>query len=260
MDYFWRNKGFTYDSSIDYFLSQYHLILIGSLMIISLLLWLLIRKLSQPKQRLMFRIIGVLLLILEVLRFINFLEYFSRNWFGSIGFHLCSFGVYITILAAIFQKKWLFDALLIFAIIGAPLAVIMPMGILPWYNAYSFLPLQSFLSHALITWVFVIGQQLKLWQPNSKSYWISATAIIFAYVVATIASFINHNYPTGGHDNFIWTRYVDASFPVISNWPYPYYLIFMFVLMIVIGFLYIFVSNKIQQKKASKSNTLLVQK
>lgn len=256
MDYFWRNKGFTYDPSKDYFLSQYQLILIAAIIIIGILLWLLIRKLSQPKQRLMFKILAIILLILEVLRYLNFYLYYTHNWFGSLSFHLCSFGVYIAIATAFFQKKWLFDSLVVFAIIGAPLALIIPSGILPWYNEYSFMVLQSFLSHLLLTWIFIVGYKLKLWTPDIKKYWITIVAVTTAYIIAYIASTINYNYSLGGHPNFIWTRYADPTFPIISNWPHPWYVIFMCGLLLVVGFLSLLLFQVLSNKRAKIHNTM----
>ena len=59
------------------------------------------------------------------------------------------------ILAGIFKKRWLFDFGLIPCIVASPFAIIIPVGILPWSNEYSFIPLQSCFSHMLIFFLVV---------------------------------------------------------------------------------------------------------
>lgn len=249
MDYFWRNKGFVHDPNKNYFLSQYHLIMLSSMLVLGVLLWLLIKNLKQPKQRLMFKIIAATLLVLEVLRYLNFLTVYNHyNWFGALSFHLCSFGVYLTILAAYFQKQQLFNILVVFAIIGAPIAVIVPDGILPWFNEYSFMPMQSFISHMFITWVLIVAQRLKMWKPNYRVYYTSVITILVSFVIAHYASIINIKYQTGGHQNFIWTQYVEQSIPFVNTWSYPYYLIAIIIGLLLAGFIYTWVFTKKEKK------------
>ena len=53
------------------------------------------------------------------------------------------------------QSTWLFDFGLIPCIVASPFALIIPVGILPWSNEYSFIALQSCFSHMLIFFLVV---------------------------------------------------------------------------------------------------------
>lgn len=260
MDRFWYNEGFIYEANRNYFLTTYHIILLTAVTIIGVLLWLIIKKLNEPKQTQMLKSIGILLLVLEALRYLNFNMAYEVTPIGALQFHLCSFGVYFSILALLFQKKWMFDLYMIHAIIGAPLALIIPLGILPWHYEYSFFVIQSFISHMLITWSIVVAQRLKVWMPTLKGYKISMLGLIISYVIAFMMSRYNYVNQNGGHTNFIWTRYPDPDFPMINDWPFPHYMIFMFLLLILVGAIYphIFYKREVRKIKTSSYRVRLI--
>lgn len=248
MDYFWHNKDFVYDPNKNYLFSLYHISILLLVTIIGVLFWFIIKNKSKPKQTLILRIVGFILLLLEILRYINFRQIYNVTPIGALQFHLCSVGIYFAILATIFNKKWLYSSYIMHAFIGPPFALFYPMGILPWFNTFSFLALQSFISHMFLTWSIIIAYKLKIWEPSKKDYIFSISGVVVSYILAFIFSYYNLNNSTGGHQNFIWVRFPEENFPIIANWPFPYYLIAMFVGLVLTGCLIITIFIKKSKK------------
>jgi uncharacterized membrane protein YwaF len=235
LDYFWRSKGFQYDPNRTYLFTAYYWVMIAIAIITFAVIWLIGTRLKHKRITLV--VISLLLLFLEAGRVYNFMDVSHKDFIPSLSFHMCSIGVYLAIIAGIFQKSWMFDTLIIQSVIGAPLAVLIPSGILPWYYDYSFMPIQSILSHTLLFLVPVFAYKNGVYKIKLYNFYIPVISVLVSTQVAYYMSWYNYNNQTGGFANFFWTRYKETFFDQIWELPYPYYLIVVIGLFILTGFI-----------------------
>lgn len=235
-DYFWRNQGFEYDPAKNYLLSWYHIIILVSLIILFIIFYKIGTRQKTNPSRFLTKL-SVLLFILEILRIYNFHSVYNYNWFDAISFHICSIGVYLMILAGIFKKKWLFDFGLIPCIVASPFAIIIPVGILPWYNEYSFIPLQSCFSHMLIFFMVVYSIRTKIWTIDIKRYYISLTSFLAIVSIVHYINLYKASNPNMTQSNYFWTRYPDPNFPFLNIIPNQYYIYFLILATLLGGFI-----------------------
>ncbi len=233
IDYVWSQKGFIYDPLEGLTFGSYHLIMMAITASLFVVIWI-IGGHVKNKQGFLIKI-ALLLLVLEVLRVINFKYVFNRTWIGSISFHMCSIGIYMAIITGIFRKKWMFDMISLHALIGAPLALIIPTGILPWFNPYSFMPLQSFISHMLLFLMPLYAWRHQLWEVKLKHYYIPIISVLVSTGIAYGMSLYNLYYETGGSTNFFWTRMKEPFFDLVWNLPYPWYLFVLIGIFMMSG-------------------------
>jgi|SRR5690554_275723 len=247
IDYFWNNKDFIYDPEMGMPLSIYHLVMMSFTVLLFIILWLIGKKVK--KKECFILTLSLSLFILEALRVLNFKYVYKLTWIGSFSFHMCSLGVYFAVVLIFVKKKWMYDVLMVQAIIGAPLAIIFSGGILPWFNKYSFMPIQSFITHTILFIIPLYAFENDLWQVKVKNYYISFLSVLFSIIVAYIMSGVNIKYQTGGFKNFFWTRYVDPAFKEVVDWPYPYHFIALSITFIIVGFITALILQTKQQKK-----------
>jgi len=247
IDYFWYQEGFSYDPLEGQTLSTYHLIMFLLCIFSFILLWIIGKKINNKNKMLI--AIAIILLVLESLRVINLLAISDVSFIGALSFHLCSIGVYLMIIAGLFRKKWLFEIVILHALIGAPLAIIIPLGILPWYNQFSFLPMQSFLTHTILLFVIIYAWKYKFFDVSYKRFYIPAISILLSAVVAYVMSNVNLKYQTGGPINFFWTRYKDPLFEKYISLPHPYYFLVILGLLYATGLLGFLILKNLEKMK-----------
>lgn len=247
IDYFWKNKGFVYDPKMGRPFSSYQIIMLIVMSLLFVAIWFLGKQVKRKE--LFVLTLSLTLLILETLRVINFKYVHHKTWMGSFSFHMCSMGVYFAIILGFIRKKWMYDVLALQALIGAPLALLIPQGILPWFNMYSFMPFQSFLTHTILFLIPFYALKNQLWVVKVKNYYIAFLSIIFSILIGYLTSEINVRYHTGGFDNFFWTRYVDPAFKQIVDWPYPYHFMIITIAILLAGFGIYYGLDKIGIKK-----------
>ena len=139
------------------------------------------------------------------------------------------------IIAGLFNKKIIYEMTFLHAMIGAPLALLIPSGILPWYHMYSFLPVQSFISHLLLSFIFIYAYHHKVFQLKIHRFYIPIIGLLLSIGIAYGMSIYNLHFQTGGSTNFFWTRDKDPMFDQIINLPYPYYFYVLIRLLIAVG-------------------------
>lgn len=242
IDYFWKNKGFKYDPNNSHIFDYYHILMMIFVGAVFLVFWLIGKKINK-KERLLV-VVSLLLLVLEILRAVNMQVIFKYSLFESFNFHLCSFAVYIGILAGLIRKKTFFEMMFIPTAIGGLIALIIPYGILPWWNVFSFNPVQSYLSHILIVFMLIYAIKYKIFAVRFKRVYVP---IISTLTIIGIIHLINlykvEHYPNS-FTNYFWTRYPDALFPVINTWIFPYHLILLTALLLVFGVFFFYLASK----------------
>jgi uncharacterized membrane protein YwaF len=242
--YFWENDGFQYDPTRQYLFGWYHIAMMILMIGIFAFLWFLAKKKVFRNNGKLLVVISIVLIVLEVLRIINFHYVHNYTWFNSVTFHMCSFGVYLSVITGIFQKKWMFDATYLLAIIGAPLAIIIPFGILPHANDFSFIPLQSNISHLLITYMMIHAIKNKLWEVRLKRFYIGVLSITIITISIHLINLFKLKYFPGSYSNFFWTRYPDPLFPIINEWSFPYHILLIYGLFVLFGFFAYLIGEK----------------
>ncbi|MDY0074643.1 MAG: YwaF family protein [Acholeplasmataceae bacterium] len=249
IDYFWNNQGFEYDPTRHYLFGWYHIIMLVMMIVLFVLCWVIGNKMFRNKIKLWLRILAILLLALEILRVLNFYTAHHQTLFNSLSFHMCSVGIYIIIPAGIFNKKWLYDAAYIQGILGAPLAMIIPFGILPWWNEYSLIPLQSYVSHTLIIFVLCYAMFKGVWHVKRSRYLIAATSIIVSTFIIHMINVYKFNHLPGSSSNFFWTRYPDPLFPILNQVSPPYHIIILVALFLLFGYLCYLIGEIISKRR-----------
>jgi len=247
IDYIWHQKDFIYDPEMGKTFSTYHLLMLGGTILLFWVVWLIGAKFKN--KRIFMMMLAIILLILEVLRVVNFMEAFNKDVIASLSFHMCSIAIYFAVITGIFNKKWMYDVIFVQAIIGAPLALLLPIGILPWFNPYSFLPIQSFISHMILCFMPVFAWRYRLWDVKLKNFKIAVTSVLVSTWIAYVMSLYNEQFQTGGSTNFFWTRAKDPMFDLIWNLDYPYYLIVLLSLFLGTGFIFYLIFKFLPQKK-----------
>ncbi|NLD26587.1 MAG: YwaF family protein [Acholeplasmataceae bacterium] len=231
IDYFWFQEGFSYDPLEDPMFSIYHIIMLLLCIVVVIVFWIIGKKIKNKNTMLI--AIAIILFVLEALRVINILEITNTTLVGAISFHLCAIGVYLMIIACLFRKKWMFEAVFFHSLVGAPTAVIIPYGILQYYNEYSFLPVQSYITHTLLWITIIYAWKYRFFNISYKRIFIPLVSVFLSAVLAYVMSNINLKYHTGGSVNFFWTRYKDPMFEKYLHLPHPYYI------LVIIGLLFI---------------------
>ena len=235
IDYFWSQKGFTYDPLEGLTFGSYHLNMMAITASVFVVIWIIGSRIKNKQGFLI--ALSLILLILELLRVINFMYVFNRTLMASISFHMCSIGVYMAIITGIFRKQWMYDAIALQAIVGAPLALIIPTGILPWFNLYSFMPMQSFITHMLLFLMPLYAWRHHLWQVKLKHFYIPILSVLISTGIAYGMSLYNLHFETGGFTNFFWTRMKEPFFDLVWNLPHPWYLVVLIGMFITTGFI-----------------------
>lgn len=247
IDYFWYQEGYVYDPLEGQTFSIYHIIMLLLCILVFIALWK-IGAAIKNKNRLLI-IIAVVLFVFEVLRIINIKFVYGTTWIGAFSFHLCAMGTYLMIIAGLFRKKWMFEFVSLHCFIGAPLAIIIPLGILPWYNPYSFLPLQSYLTHLILFFAIIYAWRYKFFNIPVKRYYIPVISILFSSVVAYFMSIYNLKHKTGGSTNFFWTRVRDPLFDSFLPLPHPYYFLVLLAALFTAGLILFSILKSLEQKK-----------
>lgn len=247
IDYFWWDKGFSYDPTKGYLFNTYHIIMLASMVLLFILLWIIGKRIKN--KRIFITILSITLLVLEVLRVLNFKYAHNNTLLGAMSFHLCSIGVYLAILAGFIKRPWIIDALSIHALIGAPLAIIVPDGILPWFNEYSFMPIQSFITHTLLFFVPIYMIRVGFFKIKLKNFYIPIISILLSALLGYIMSMVNYKLSNGGFSNFFWTRYKDPSFDKIISIDYPYQFIVIISMLLITGLFIYFVGDRLTKNK-----------
>lgn len=248
IDYFWFQEGYTYDPLEGRMLTTYHIIMFLVFCVaLFVVLWVIGKKIKDKNKMLI--AVAIILYVLETLRVINILDMSRATLVGALSFHLCAVGVYLMIIAGIFRKKWMFEAVFCHAFVGAPIAVIIPYGILPWYNKYSFLPTQSYITHMLLWFAIIYAWKYRFFNISFKRFFIPALGILFSAVLAYIMSNVNLKYQTGGSTNFFWTRFKDPMFENLLPLPHPYYMLVIIGLLYLGGLLGYFVLKWFEKKR-----------
>ena len=250
ISYFWENEGFQYDPTKQYLFGWYHISMMILMVLIFIGLWFLGKKKFFIDKGRMLSLISILLLSLEVIRIINFIYANDYIWFNAISFHLCSFGVYLMIIAGLLKKKVLFDIGSVPAVIGGLVAIIIPHGVLPWWNSFSFNPIQSYLSHMLMIFIVIYAIRINVWKPKLKNFWISIISIFSIVVIIHIINMYKFNNNLRPN-NYFWTRYPDPLFPVINDWVFPYHIIFIMGLLMLFGLIFYLIYDKLINTKKS---------
>ncbi|MCK9235696.1 MAG: hypothetical protein WC225_00405 [Acholeplasmataceae bacterium] len=250
--YFWLQEGFTYDPLEGQLLGIYHIIMLVISVLFFVIFWHFGKKAKNKDAWMIFT--GSLLFILELLRVLNFHYVYNMSWVGALSFHLCSIGVYLMIIAGLFRRKWMFEMVFLHALLASPMAILIPTGILPWHNPYSFLPLQSYISHVLLWFGIVYAWKNDFFKVSYKRYYIPVASVLLSTVLAYGMSMYNLNNNTGGFTNFFWTRYGEPMFDIIVPLPYPYYLIVLLTLLIGAGFFTYYLFQRWEQKRNLQEN------
>ena len=243
--YFWGNEGFSYDPTRQYMFGWYHITMIVLMFLLFVVLWFLGKKINNKNRYL--RIIALVLLILETLRVANFHYVYNYTWFESIAFHMCSWGVYFSVTAGLFQKRILFEIAAIPAVVGGLTSIIIPHGILPYFNDFAFMAVQSNISHLLMFFVIIYSVKTKIWNLKLKRFWISAISISITIVITHLINLYKES--IGSYSNYFWTRYPDSRFPVIGEWSYPYHTLVLSLGIILLGFIFYLTSEIVINKK-----------
>ena len=251
IDYFWKNVGFKYNPDQLHFFDWYHFSMMA-LMVLVFLGLLLIGKKIKNKERLLI-VVAVLLFVLESLRVCNF--YFAHNYtlFNSFTLHMCSIGVYVGIIAGLIRKNLIFEIMFVPALIGRILAIVIPFGILQWWNIFSFVPIQSYLSHMLMVFMIIYAIKIDVFKVKIKRFYLQ---IISTTIFAIIIHFINiykHRVSPSAYSNYFWTRYPDPMFPIINTWVFPYHFILLIILLLLSGFGAYYLVGKLHKEKKIKN-------
>lgn len=233
LKYFWSQEGYQYDPLEGQIFQTYHLNML-LITLVFLILFLVIGILVNNKKRYI-QGLSIVLLILEALRVYNIMVIFDRTVIAALSFHLCSIGIYFMIIAGLFNKKIIYEMTFLHALIGAPLALLIPSGILPWYHVYSFLPVQSFISHLLLSFIFIYAYHYKVFELKLHRFYIPLIGLFISIGLAYGMSLYNLHFQTGGSTNFFWTRDKDPMFDQVMNLPYPYYFYVLIRLLIAVG-------------------------
>ena len=250
--YFWRNQGFHYDPTRQYLFGWYHLAMMGLVTLIFIAFWFLGKNKAFRNNTRILYIVGAILLVFELLRVINYRYVSNLTWFNSIQFHMCSIGVYLAIITCVFQKKFLFDIMVAQGLIGAPLAIIIPFGILPYANDFSFMPLQSNISHMLVCFVVIYAIKQGIWRVKLKNYYLAFFSIIITVLILHQINLYKLSQGLG-FNNYFWTRYPDSMFPVLKNMSFPYHIIILTFLFILTTFFFYYLGDKITNKRFKRS-------
>lgn len=248
--YFWNNQGFVYDSNINYVFSPYHLVMMGLMAVAFIVLWVIGNHMKNNTRLL--TVVSFALLMLEVLRVFNFHYAHEYSWLDSISFHMCSIGVYLGIIAGIFKKKILFDLMFIQAFIGGITAIVIPLGILPWWNVFSFIPLQSNLSHMLMIFMIVFAVKSRIWEIKIKRYYIAVISFLASAAGIHLLNLYKYSLNPTSYSNYFWTRFPDPQFPLINSLEFPYHLIIIIGLALFFGLISYVIGSavgKISNKK-----------
>jgi len=252
IQYFWNNQGFVYDSNINYVLSPYHLTMMGLMAMAFIVLWVIGNHLKNRTRLL--TVVSFALLVLEVLRVLNFHYAHQYSWFDSLSFHMCSIGVYLGIIAGIFKKKILFDIMFIQAFIGGITAIVIPLGILPWWNVFSFIPLQSNLSHMLMIFILVYAVKSQIWQIKLKRYYIAFISYLISALGIHLLNLYKYKFYPSSYSNYFWTRFPDPQFPLINSLEFPYHLIIIIGLALFFGLLSYLIGSAASKISNNKYN------
>lgn len=247
IDYFWHNQGFIYDPTKPMMLGRYHL----EMMIIMLVLFIvigLIGKKYKNKKRFL-SLIACVLLVLEILRFLCLYQGLDNTLLDSVTLHMCTVAVIFTILTGFFQKQFFFDLMYILALTGGFTAIIIPFGILPWWNEFSFIPLQSNLSHMLMILFTFYAVKNKLFIIRTKRIYIGATGLIVMAALIHQFNLYKLSVSPSSFSNFFWTRYPDPLFPIINNLQFPYHIIILISLIIFSGLIFYMIGERLTKNK-----------
>ena len=98
------------------------------------------------------------------------------------------------------------------ALIGAPLAILIPYGVYENWNVLSFMPIQSFITHFLLIYVVVYAYQENIYQISRKRFYIPILSILVSVVLAYSFSQYNISKNIGVSFNFLWTVELDSYF------------------------------------------------
>ncbi len=254
IDYFWKNKGFKYDPNGIRIFGWYHNLMMLIVVVVFVAFWFIGRKIKK-KERLLV-VVSLLLLVLETLRVVNLYFYFKKGWFEALNFHVCSFGVYIGIIAGLVQKRVVFEAMFIAAMIGGTTAVIIPYGILPWWNMFSFIPLQSYLSHILIVFMIVYALKTNIFKADFKRVYIPIVVTTIMVIGIHFLNLFLFKYYPSSYSNYFWTRFPDPLFPVINKWVFPYHFIFLTSVFLVLGVFLFYIASLYSKRKASRLKSI----
>jgi uncharacterized membrane protein YwaF len=241
--YFWRNEGFNYDPTRQYMFGWYHIVMLVAMILLFIFLWFIGRKKEKRDNQRFLRIISIFLIALEMLRLINYHYVYNYTWLNSISFHMCSWGVYFAVIAGLFQKRILFEVAAIPAVVGGLTSIIIPHGILPYFNDFSFMAIQSNISHLLMFFVIVYAIKSNIWKPKLKRFWISAFSISITIVLIHLINLYKNS--LGYNTNYFWTMYPDPRFPVINEWVFPYHTLFLSFGLIFLGFGFYYIVDKL---------------
>jgi uncharacterized membrane protein YwaF len=252
IQYFWYNQGFVYDSNINYVFSPYHLVMMGLMAVVLIVLWV-IGNHMKNKTRLL-TVVSFALLVLETLRVFNFHYAHEYSWFDSVSFHMCSIGVYLGIIAGIFKKKILFDLMFIQAFIGEITAIVIPLGILPWWNVFSFIPLQSNLSHMLMIFIVLYAVKSRIWEIKIKRYYIAVISFTVSAVGIHLLNLYKYSLNPTSYSNYFWTRFPDPQFPLINSLEFPYHLIIIIGIALFFGLLSYLIGSAFRKISEDKFN------
>ena len=240
-------------------LSRYHLEMMLVMGLLFVILWMIGKKVKNKKNYL--RFLSIILLGLEVIRFYFFYGSLNYPLIDSITLHMCTVAVIFTIITGLLQSQLFFDFAYILAITGGVSAIVIPYGILPWWNEFSFIPLQSNVSHLIMLFFMVYAVKNNLFMVKVKRFYLAALGLIVMAGMIHCYNLFRISVSPGSNSNFFWTRFPDPLFPIINHLEFPYHIIILIGLILIFGFIAYLIGEKVQSNPSiNKNNTSSLKK
>lgn len=243
ISYFWNNQGYIYDPAEEIFFGRYHIEMMLLMALIFVILWFIGKAIKNKKGYI--RFISITCLLLEGLRILYFRTSLNFTWFNSITLHMCSVVILYVVIAGLFKSQLFYDFVFIQALTAGITPIIIPYGILPGWNEFSFIPLQSNISHMLIVFFALYGAKHQLFHVKMKRYYLGVASVILTASAIHIFNLYKYSIDPGSNSNFFWTRYPDPLFPLINDYVFPYHFLILVGLILIIGFISYFIGEKL---------------
>ena len=221
--------------------------------------------------------------LITFMAFAGFMQYLymRRETLSALPLHLCNTAVILMLFAVVFRIKrffyfsyfanvlgalaaiilpnysvdlFSFDIMFIQAFIGGITAIVIPLGILPWWNAFSFIPLQSNLSHMLMIFMLVYAVKSQVWQIKFKRYYIAVISFLISALGIHLLNLYKYRLNPSSYSNYFWTRFPDPQFPLINSLEFPYHLIIIIGLALFLGLLSYLIGSAVSKISNNRYN------
>ncbi|MBQ9790391.1 MAG: YwaF family protein [Clostridia bacterium] len=252
--------------------SVWHFVALALIVTGIVLLCVVARKKDKSWQGKMFKIIAIVLLVLEILRMtyrtITYCCYETYlpdnpniyNWAEIISFALCTMITFFTIVTLLINKeKWnafAYDAIFAIALFGGSTALIYPDMLNTYYPIYHIMNVQTLITHGLLVAVPILLVVTGRLKPRIKNWWKPMLLMFGFSIIARIFSKL-------ADCSFMYMNDGIELIPSWSNKPlYSYYwiLALVFAAWIMLCYLPFEIVSKHRKSKEKKEEQNINQK